>query len=177
MDGVTEMTHAIRLPTNQQEGLPAMTILLELLGLISAFDTHKTAEEEFEQCELYELTSQDVTFDPNDPSFAQQEAAFTDFRGQLIPTGDRAEPHRVYQVVSSYDKQEDESDQEIARSLYRDLEGMVRISSVSTQQSAPALTAEKPAANWGIGLKRAEKMLQLTTQQGVRTVLPTYLSR
>jgi hypothetical protein len=98
------------------------------------------------------LTSQDVIFDPHDPSFAQQEAAFTDFRGQLLPTGDRVEPRRVYQVVSSYHKQEDESDHVIVRSLYHDLEGTIRILSVSEQQSTPALTAEKCATNWGIGL-------------------------
>jgi hypothetical protein len=176
-EGVTEMTHAIGLPADQQEGLPAVTIPLELLGLISVFDTHKPTEEEFEQCEHYELTSQDVIFDPHDPLFAQQEAAFTYFCGQLLPTGDRVEPRRVYQVVSSYHEQEDESDQAIVRSLYRDLEGTVRISSVSTQQSAPALTAEKLATNWGIGLERAEKTLQVTTQRGVHTVLPAYLSR
>jgi hypothetical protein len=176
-EGVTEMTHAIGRPADQQEGLPAMTIPLELLGLISVFDTSKPTEEEFEQCERYELTSQDMIFDPYNPSFAQQEAVFTDFHGQLLPTGDRVEPLCIYQVVSSYHEQEDESDQVIARSLYCDLEGTVWIPLVSTQQSAPALIAEKLAANKGTGLERAEKTLQVTTQRGVCTVLPAYLLR
>jgi hypothetical protein len=52
----------------------------------------------------------------------------------------------------------------------RALERQVRVSALHSTTRANAVTAEQLSERWNIGLTKAKKMLNVTTQHGTRTV-------
>lgn len=91
----TENTHAIQVPAGD-DNHPALTIRLEMRGIVSCFATYKPTAEEYESLPRYELTYESPVFDPSDPSFAEQEAACVDYRGHIVATGDVNQTRRVW---------------------------------------------------------------------------------
>jgi hypothetical protein len=62
---------------------------LNLRGVVSCFTTRKPTQEEFDTCDRYELTYESPIYDPSGSSYAEQEAAMVDSRGQLRVTEDK----------------------------------------------------------------------------------------
>ena len=97
----TNLTHAILIPGNAEEGIDPLTIPLDLRGLTSCFPTRKPTADEYESCVRYDLTAEQPLLDPHDPTYAEQEAACVDHRGLVIATGDvRKKARRLYGVVT-----------------------------------------------------------------------------
>jgi hypothetical protein len=77
----TNLSHVI---TVQGEDLnDELFIPLDLCGVVSCFTTRNSTQEEFDTCDLYELTDESPVYDPRGSSYAEQEAAMMDTRGQL----------------------------------------------------------------------------------------------
>jgi hypothetical protein len=74
---LTDSTHAMVLPANDEKARPPLTIPLDIRDLISCFPMRKPTVEEYESSPCNELISEDPAFDPHDPSFARQDAACT----------------------------------------------------------------------------------------------------
>jgi hypothetical protein len=66
-----------------------LIIPLDVRGAVSCFTTRKTTQEEFDTCDRYELTYESPAYDPSGPSYAEQEAAMMDSRGQMKVAEDK----------------------------------------------------------------------------------------
>jgi hypothetical protein len=81
---VTDLTHTLAIPTSDVS--KPYVIPLSLNGVASTFPTRKPTKEEYESLPHLSLTSDDLDYDPHDPSFAAQEDALTKY---LLETVDR----------------------------------------------------------------------------------------
>jgi hypothetical protein len=66
-----------------------LIIPLDLRGVVSCFTTRQPTQEEFDTCDRYELTYESPVYDPSGSSYAEQEAAMMDSRGQLKVAEDK----------------------------------------------------------------------------------------
>jgi hypothetical protein len=71
-----------------------LIIPLDLRGVVYCFTTRKPTQEEFDTCDRYELTYESPIYDPIRSSYAEQEAAMMDSRGQLKVAEDRHQLRR-----------------------------------------------------------------------------------
>ena len=77
-DQLTELSHALVIPDNQNPDKPLL-IPLSLHRTNSFFPTRKPTAQEFEACDAHlDITYESPEYDPSDPSFAEQEAAYRD---------------------------------------------------------------------------------------------------
>jgi len=180
------LTHAIQIERGTEDHLPPLSISLSLRGVTSFFPTRKPMVSEYEELPRYELTYEDPIFDPNDPSLAQREASTVDYEGNVVSTGDHGDQEqrrRLFGVATTGSSLSSDvtlsgiSVTLVDSEFHRSMIASVRISSLETVKTRTGIDAAKLARNWGIGLERAEKTIQVTTQRGVRTVLHPSLSR
>jgi hypothetical protein len=71
-----------------------LIIPLDLRGVMSCFTTRNPTQEEFDTCDRYELTYESPLYDPSGSSYAEQEAAMMDSRGQLKVAEDKHQLRR-----------------------------------------------------------------------------------
>ena len=84
-DQVTDSTHTIAIPTEEEGGKPYI-IPLSLHGVTSSFPPRKPTPEEFESLPHLCLTSDEPVYDPHDTTYAEQELTLTKM---VLDTGDR----------------------------------------------------------------------------------------
>jgi hypothetical protein len=60
-----------------------LVIHLDLCGVVACFTTRNPTQEEFDTCDRYDLTYERPVYDPIGSSYAEQEAAMMDSRGEL----------------------------------------------------------------------------------------------
>jgi hypothetical protein len=83
----TNLSHTI---TAKGENMnDELIIPLDLRGMVSCFTTRKPTQEDFDTCGRYELTYESLVYDPSGSSYAEQEAAMMDSRGQLKVAEDK----------------------------------------------------------------------------------------
>ena len=185
-------SHAIELPGE------ALTIPLEMNGVVSFFSSHKPSADELENCRRVTLSS-DVPWDPNDPSWEAQERAMDRQSrvSEVILNGDRnPDVARVDGDGTRFDLipdppellDEDEFADRLIQSVNvagddwngdgldgyenEDLFCIERnVFSLSIDDKRNVITKETLARRWGIGLDTAHKTLKCTTQRGIRTFL------
>ena len=86
----TEQSHALIIPSNDPDDPDnKLLIPLSIQGVTSTFPTRKPTAEEYETCPCYELTYETPEYEPNDPRYAQQEAAAAASTDPLLETGDQ----------------------------------------------------------------------------------------
>jgi hypothetical protein len=79
-----------------------LVIPLDLRGVVSCFTTRNPTQEEFNTCDLYELTYESPVYEPSESSYAKQEAAMIDSRGQLKVASEKT-PITAPAMSSAYD--------------------------------------------------------------------------
>ncbi len=179
----TEKSHAIVAKNEAEE----LIIPLQLDGMTSYFATRKPTKDEFEGSDsVFELTAQGPEWDPQTTSYAEQEAAMLDHKGEVI---EKAEHPPFYichlESCTKMDREDHEFDFEFGMAL----EANRSVSAVDAKvpaemaaggldsQKRPPLEAKVLAKRWHISEDAARRTLQKTTQRGVRTVLNPALSR
>ena len=181
----TEKSHAIvaKNRSNNHE----LIIHLQLKGVASCFDTRKPTTQEYEAAEaagdVYDLTSEGLTWNPLSDHFAEQEAAMMDHKGEVKPH--RNKKLTICQIDSSLRLEENTYylEREFATALENnvnlDTRPVRQVASVASMVSEkrPKLEPALLAKRWGIGLEAAKHTIARTTQRGVRTVLHPTLSR
>jgi hypothetical protein len=83
----TNLSHTITVKGENMKD--ELIIPLDLRGVVSCFTTRKPTQEEFDTCDQYELTYESPLYDPSGSSYAEQEAAMMDSRGQLKVAEDK----------------------------------------------------------------------------------------
>ncbi|KAL3757456.1 hypothetical protein ACHAWU_006663 [Discostella pseudostelligera] len=90
----TENKHAIIFQDVDPDDGPSrsVTLPLELKGVTSVLNVSVPTTDEFasHMCTRLEFTSEHLIWDPNDPSFGDQERAMTDYTGSIIDTAANA---------------------------------------------------------------------------------------
>lgn len=168
----TDYHHAITVPpdgTREEE----LVLPLSLHGVTSFIPTRRPTTQEFEAAEEWQrigLTAEASEWDPTDPRFNDQEQAMLDHNGKL-----RDESLDMPQVLIA--SIHVENPRRYFTSFGEDLKATRHISSVRMKQRLPRVSAETLAKRWNIGLSKAQRTLEATTQSGVRTVLHPTLSR
>jgi hypothetical protein len=166
-----------------------LTIPLDLRGVVSCFTTRKPTQEEFYTCDLYELTYESPVYDPSGSSYAEQEAAMMDSRGQLKVAEDKHPLRRQIFPVHMADTFSDTTIKLQALSLTLDdnslLQEMMRHVHIS-EVNMSSLTADMRdgggvyvatlAKNFGIGIEAAKRTRLMTTQRGVTRMIHPSLS-
>jgi hypothetical protein len=153
--------------------------------VVSCFTTRKHTQKECDTCEWYELTYERPVYDPIGLSYAEQEAAMMDSRGQLKVAEDthplRRQIWHVHMADTKIKLQAlslilDDS------SLLQEMTSHVHISEVNM----PSLTADMRdgggvdvatlAKNFGIGIEAAKRTRLMTTQRGVKWMIHPSIS-
>jgi hypothetical protein len=166
-----------------------LIIPLDLRGVVSCFTTRKPTQEEFDTCDRYELTYDIPVYDPSGSSYAEQEAAMMDSRGQLKVAEDK---HPFRRQICPVHMAETFSDTTIKlqslsltlddSSLLQEMTSHVHISEVNMSSltvdmrdggGVDVATLEK---NFGIGIEAAKKTRLVTTQRGVKRIIHPSLS-
>jgi hypothetical protein len=150
-----------------------------LSGVVSCFTTRKPTQEEFDTCDRYELTYESLVYDPSGSSYAEQEAAMMDSRGQLKVAEDKQSLWRQIFLVHMAETFSNITIKLQALSLTLDdisllqeITSHVHISEVNMS----SLTADMRdgggvdvatlAKNCGIGIEAAKRTRLVTTQRG-----------
>jgi len=185
----TNKDHALVIP--QVDG-DSFTIPLMLEGVTSYFDSFKPTAAQYEAAvdgvDLHTLTYDSPEWDPSSTEFARQEDTMTDPQGDIYDRRPRP-PLRLFEIhleptADTFLQQlcanrrllhVRSEPQPAARGLNAfDME--MELAAMSTAR-APRLTPEILAKRFGIGLEKAQKTIEQTTQRGFRTVLHPSLSR
>ena len=186
-ENVSDLTHSIAIPTANPD--KPYIIPLSLHGVTSFFPTRKPTPEEYESLPHLTLTSDEPEYDPHDTSYASQEAALT----KILATGDRigAPPpsRRLCSVTKTFSNaralitMNDPASVSLkATSLTFD-DGLFanelnrKLSAISRRATGNQFDPEMLARNWGIDRVTARRMINTTTQRGIRTLLHPTLSR
>jgi hypothetical protein len=166
-----------------------LVIPLDLFGVVSCFTTRKLTQEEFVTCDRYELTYENPVYDPSGLSYAKQEAAMMDSRGELKVV---EEKHPLRRQLCPVHMDEKFSDTIIKlqtlslilddSSLLQEMMSHVHISEVSM----PSLMADirdgggvdvvTLAKNFGIGIEAAKITRLVTTKKEVKWMIHPSLS-
>jgi hypothetical protein len=83
----TNLSHTITIKGDNMND--ELVIPLDLRLVVSCFTTRNPTQEEFDTCERYELTSESPVYDLSGSSYAEQEAAMMDSRGQMKVAEDK----------------------------------------------------------------------------------------
>jgi hypothetical protein len=156
-----------------------LVVPLDLRGLVSCFTTRKPTQEEFDTCDRYELTYESPVYDPSGSSYAEQEAAMMDSRGQLKVVEDK---HPLRRQICPVNMAETFSDTTIKlqalsltlddSSLLQEMTSNVHISKVNMSSlksdmcDGGGFDVATLAKNFGIGIEAAKRTRLLTTQGG-----------
>ena len=183
-------THAITfMGTEEKE---ALQIPLLFKGVVSYFPTRKPTVDEWEKSGLskqIELTAEAPEWDPSTSHFEEQEANMLDANGKLRDEPIDWSAKRIVAALNTLPQAEP-----IDCHLGQALERNVRVALVSSYRSnateatsvnkvvktkakAYPITAKQLARNWNVSLQKAERTIEVTTQNGVRTLLHPTLSR
>jgi hypothetical protein len=156
-----------------------LIIPLDLRGVVSCFTTRKPTQEEFDTCDRYELTYESPVYDPSESSYAEQEAAMMDSRGQL-KVAEYKHPlrHQICPVhmaetfsyttikLQALSLTLDDS------SLLQEMMSHVHISEVNMSilladmRDGGGVDVATLANNFGIGIEAAKRTRIVTTQRG-----------
>jgi hypothetical protein len=166
-----------------------LIIPLYLRGMVSCFTTIKPTQEEFDACDRYELTYESPVYDPSGSSYAEQEAAMMDSRGQLKVAEDK---HPLRRQICPVHMAETFSDTTIKLQdlsltlddsyLLQEMTSHVHISEVSMSsltadmRDGDGVDVSTLAKNFGIGIEAAKRTLLVTTQRGVKRMIHPSLS-
>jgi hypothetical protein len=167
----TDDDHCIIFDTEQ------VKIPLRLNGIVSYFPTRRPTHEELHTCRRLELTPDEPEWDPLDTTFEVHKNHMTGDDSTIL--------HRETPPITSREIMSSSTAKPTIilndEHLLDQLNAHVRISAVSSIQSSPqsnAVTPEQLCQRWNIGLKKAKKTLQVTTQRGTRMIAyPTLESR
>jgi hypothetical protein len=160
---------------------------LDLQGVTSYLTVRKPTLIEWESGDILhiDMTAEHLDWDPNNPTYSQQEAAMTDFRGKTISRPDRGQTFVINSLSSMTSSAIDVTDNENF-GLALDLQVTISIAALDTTKTKPGrihskagkpVDAETLAKRWMIPAKRANATVTKTTQRGVRTCLHPTLSR
>jgi hypothetical protein len=158
-------------------------------GVVSCFTTRNPTQEEFDTCDRYELTYESPVYDPSGSSYAEQEAAMMDSKGQLKLAEDK---HPLWRQICPVHMAETFSDKTIKlqalsltrydSSLLQEMTSHVHIFEVNMS----SLTADMRdgggvdvatlAKNFGIGIESTKRTRPVTTQRGVKRMIHPSLS-
>jgi hypothetical protein len=166
-----------------------LIIPLDLRGVVSCFTTRNPTQEEFDTCDRYELTYESPVYDPCGSSYAEQEAAIMDSRGQLKVAEDK---HPLRRQICPVHMAETLSDTTIKlqalsltlddSSLLQEMTSHVHISEVSMSsltaemRDGGGVDAETLVNNFGIRIEAAKRTRLLTAQRGVKRMIHPSLS-
>ena len=174
----TAHNHAIYFP---QEGI---TVPLALHGAKSYFPTRKPTMEEYNkstqddgvQCEL---TYETPDWDPLDNTYNNQEENMMDSQGNVLKRAGLNKEGRRFMISSLSTEIKEPSLQEVEDDLGQVLQSNRVISGVGVSTTEPRrkLDPATLAAKWDIGLEKAQRTIEKTTQRGMRMVLHPSLSR
>lgn len=182
----TDDHHSISVPPTTQDDVP-LRIPLLVHNVTSYFPTRKPTREEFESSELEmrrDLTYESPEWDPGTSRFQEQEDAMLDTDGKLrdVKWGTR----RIVSALQSI-PQQSHPDSDFGPALIANVNVKyvsakekrdACVGSVKSGKRGTAIGPETLAKNWGIGLNKAKRTLEATTQHGVRTMLhPTLMRR
>ena len=180
-DDPTENTHAIIVQSDDAYDSAQTVLPLKLGRVISFLNVSKPSPDEWTtaECTRLVLTNEHLTWDPNDPSFADQENAQTDSFGDV-----RRRNHRPLTVqalstdLSAADVTHDDNfaaflDSHVAVDVADSLTASGAVRS-RTHKAIDHLTL---AHGWGLAPDCALQTIDRTTQRGVRTCLYPSLSR
>ncbi len=130
---------------------------MQVKGVISFLPVRRPTIEEIEQCEWIELISSEE-WDPKFHTLEEQEQPYHDQQYPINPS-DRM----MYPIVTSSTQSSHLSQMPA--------ELMVSVSSAQSSIRKPSLDATTLAKRWGIGLKTAERTLNVTTQLAIRQAI------
>jgi hypothetical protein len=179
----TEQMHALTLTDPDNSSL-TVTLPLELRGVTSLLYVRNVTPDEYNSGEFTQLhlTSETLTWDPQTPSYAEQELAMTDHTGQIVREAvDRGPPLVVSKLYSYAD---DPADVFHDCNFHQVLRSHVVVSSVDTTLNGHIVLRKTTpidsltlAARWMISPARAKQTVLRTTQRGVRTCVNPTLAR
>jgi hypothetical protein len=166
-----------------------LIIPLDLRGVMSCFTTRKPTQEEFDTCDRYELTYESPVYDPSGSSYAEQESAMMDSRGQLKVAEDK---HPLRRQICPVHMAETFSDTTIKlqalsltldnSSLLQEMTSHVHIYEVNMSsltddmRDGGGVDVATLAKNFGIGIEVAKRKRLVTTQRGVKRMIHPSLS-
>jgi hypothetical protein len=184
----TDTTHTLTI----KDGSDTLVIPLSIRGVTSYFPTRAPTVAENDTCRSFDLTFSNPEWNPSSNAFEQQEESQTDSYGRIQDPGDRPRNFFISDFTSElngplipapcYTSQCSAILMEIEPSLddqifYQMLKANVQVQSTTTSRQKGVMTAERLAKNWCISLEAAKRTLEVTTQQGIRTVANPLLSR
>ena len=181
----TDDHHCIKV---DMDGGEPLVIPLAMHGVFSYFPTRKPTASEYERSELcmrVELTAELPEWDPTTDRFEKREAAMLDSQGHVTDVSSfKTWSQRHVIAALNTLPQECQPDCDLATALGR----TARVRSVSAKEKrsigmvqsgkrGKAVNARTLAKNWAIGLSVAERTIEATTQNGLRTIIHPHLSR
>jgi hypothetical protein len=183
----TDLSHTI---TFKGEDLnDELVITLELRGVVSCFTTRKPTQEEFDTCDRYEVTYESPSYETIGSSYAKQEAAMMDSRGQMRVAEEEHPLRRqlcpVHMAASFSDttiKMQALSLKLDDSSLLQEMICHVHISEVNmsslkaNMRDGGGVYAATLAKNFGIGIDAAKRTRLVTTKRGGKWMIHPSLS-
>eukprot|EP00978_Attheya_sp_CCMP212_P039979 scaffold213365_cov45-Attheya_sp.AAC.2 len=197
----TDTTHAIKFPG--VGGKDDYVVPLALHRVTSYFPTRKPTDQEWVNCRQFEITAEGPEWDPHDSQFGEQENALLDDSGQLRDFGDRLRRNRRF--LSSIDSQNSRlrarmisettsQCQAVLNSIdstlndarfNKELKSNVRVRMpkdlvaifVASSERGKQVNAADLVKRRDIGLKTAEKTVEVTMQRGIKALDNPMLNR
>jgi hypothetical protein len=152
-------SHTISFP---QENLK---IPLSLKGIVSYFPTRRPTREELESCPRIELTAPEPEWNPHNCAYSQGEDNMTGDDGNVLRQDKPDIQTREIMGLWTNKNMARADDPFLGR-----IESNVKIGSVQSTTRSNKTTPEQLASRWNIGLDKAKRTLNVTTQRGTRTV-------
>jgi hypothetical protein len=181
----TDHTHALIVndPHN-----PAQTVILPLAlrGVTSLINVRAPTLDEWNSDAFtrLSLTSESLTWDPTSTHYSDQEAAMTDYSGNVVRCAAVRGHVGILAINSLSSLSSDLVDVTDDENFHQVLTSKVMISSVDTSlnghirsRNIAPIDPQTLAARWMISPDRAKRTVVMTTQRGVRTCLNPTLSR
>jgi hypothetical protein len=166
-----------------------LVIPLDLRGVVPCFTTRNPTQEEFDTCDRYELTYDIPAYDPSGSSYAEQEAAMMDSRGQLKVA---EEEHPLWRQLCPVHMAASLSETTLTfqalsltldnSSLLQEMTSQVHISEVNMSslkadmRDGGRVGVSTLAKNFGIGIESANRTRLLTIKRGVTRMIHPSLS-
>lgn len=181
----TDHTHAL---TVKDPHNPAQTVILPLAlrGVTSLINVRAPTLDEWNS-DAYtrlSLTSESLTWDPTTTHYSDQEAAMTDYSGNVVRCAAVRGHVGILAINSLSSLSSDLVDVMDDENFHQVLTSKVMISSVETSlnghirsRNIAPIDPQTLAARWMISPDRAQRTVVMTTQRGVRTCLNPTLSR
>ena len=182
--------HAITFTGTEEK--EALQIPLLFKGVVSYFPTRKPTVDEWEKSGLskqIELTAEAPEWDPSTSHFEEQEANMLDANGKLRDEPIDWSAKRIVAALNTLPQAEPidcHLGQALERNVWVALVSSYRSNAteatsvnkvVKTKAKAYPITAKQLARNWNVSLQKAERTIEVTTQNGVWTLLHPTLSQ